>query len=184
MARRNPAPPPDGADPLEVVPLGERCWCGKVHRRCAAHKKRGYAFPTAGVPCTRHPKRDSGLPVCGLHLDLAPEITGAGDELDVDDEVDGDGSLLAAAKVSRLELLRALRNLVARRIDAGVPPRDLASLTKRLLDIAREVEELEAIAEDAGGVGAAAATADEPWDGDEAGDDDVIADGDESWDGG
>lgn len=74
------------------------------------------------------------------------------------------GAVQNAANTSRRELLRALRDRIATDIDEGVPARDLASLSKRLLDISKELEELE-VAEDGDDVSAAAATPDEAWSG-------------------
>jgi hypothetical protein len=68
----------------------------------------------------------------------------------------------AAASGSRLDLLVAMRDEIAGKLDEGVPPRDLASLTRRLMEIAEDIEALEA--ETHGDVvSLAAATADEPW---------------------
>ena len=74
------------------------------------------------------------------------------------------GSVLTAASSTRRDLLRALRDDIAGRIDEGVPARDLASLSKRLLDISKELEDLEAV-EDGDDVSTAAATPDEAWTG-------------------
>lgn len=79
--------------------------------------------------------------------------------------IDGGGaverlSVTAAAGGSRVELLRALRDKIACDIDEGVPARDLASLSKRLLDISKELEGLES-QEDP--VSDAAGTPDEAW---------------------
>lgn len=71
-------------------------------------------------------------------------------------------SVLDAADSSRRDLLVALRDQIAAAIDEGVPPRDLASLSLRLLAIAREVEEIDAALE-GDDVGNAADTPDEPW---------------------
>lgn len=49
-----------------------------------------------------------------------------------------------AATRSHLDLLRALRDHIAKEIDNDVPPRDLAALSKRLVDLAKEIEALEA----------------------------------------
>lgn len=66
-------------------------------------------------------------------------------------------SVAAAARGgSRLDLLVAMRDAIAAQLDEGVQPRDLASLTKRLGDLALEIEKLEAVE---GGV-----VADEPVD--------------------
>lgn len=70
----------------------------------------------------------------------------------------------SAAARGRRELLTSLRDKIAADIDQGVPARDLASLSKRLLDISKELEDLET-AEDGDGISAAAATPDEPWGG-------------------
>lgn len=60
----------------------------------------------------------------------------------------------AAAATSRLALLAALRDSIAGEIDAGVQARDLASLSRRLMEIATEIETLEQReAEDGGGAG-------------------------------
>lgn len=69
----------------------------------------------------------------------------------------------AAEGGSRRELLTALRSRIATGIDnPGTPARDLAALSLRLLDIARELELLDA-AEKADGIGEAAATPDQRW---------------------
>jgi hypothetical protein len=74
------------------------------------------------------------------------------------------GAVETAANDSRVELLRALRDRIASDIDDGVPARDLASLSKRLLDISKELEDLEA-ALDGDEITDAAATPDEAWSG-------------------
>lgn len=74
------------------------------------------------------------------------------------------GAVRAAADASRRDLLRALRDRIASDIDEGVPARDLASLSKRLLDISKELEDLE-VAEDGDDISTAAATPDEAWTG-------------------
>ena len=51
--------------------------------------------------------------------------------------------LAAASSGSRHDLLLALRDEIARRIDEGVPDRDLASLSLRLMSIAKDLEEFE-----------------------------------------
>lgn len=80
-----------------------------------------------------------------------------------DEQVEvGGGPVKSAAGSSRLDLLRALRDRIASDIDEGVPARDLASLSKRLLDISKELEDLEAV-EDGDDISAAAATPDEAW---------------------
>lgn len=70
----------------------------------------------------------------------------------------------AAASGDRLALLVSMRARVARTVeDPNTPPRDLAALTRRLLEIANEIE---AIVSSSGDdeVGRAAATDDESWD--------------------
>ncbi len=68
----------------------------------------------------------------------------------------------AAASGSRSKLLEAMRDQVAEQLDEGVAPRDLASLTKRLLEITEELEQ--ARTDDEGDdVTNAAITPDEPW---------------------
>lgn len=73
----------------------------------------------------------------------------------------------AASEGSRLELLVAMRARVASAVeDPNTPPRDLAALTRRLLEIANEIAAIEAqaeLAEDS--VAAAAEVPDEPFDG-------------------
>ena len=69
----------------------------------------------------------------------------------------------AAEGGSRRELLVALRSRIATGIDnPNTPARDLAALSLRLLDIARELELLDA-AEKADDIGEAAATPDQDW---------------------
>jgi len=74
------------------------------------------------------------------------------------------GAVQNAANTSRRDLLRALRDRIASDIDEGVPARDLASLSKRLLDISKELEDLEAV-EDGDDISTAATTPDEAWSG-------------------
>jgi hypothetical protein len=65
---------------------------------------------------------------------------------------------------SYLELLkRTLHRLEVAVFDEGTPPRDLASLTRRLLEVSREIERLES---ENGGANAPTATEveDEPFD--------------------
>lgn len=51
---------------------------------------------------------------------------------------------VAAESESRVDLLRSMRRIVARAVDdPETPPRDLAALTRRLMDIAREIEAIE-----------------------------------------
>lgn len=67
----------------------------------------------------------------------------------------------AAAHGTPRDLLIAMRDRIASDLDEGVPSRDLASLTKRLMEITREIAAIDA--EDQGDtVGAAAATPDQP----------------------
>ena len=72
----------------------------------------------------------------------------------------------AASKGSRLDLLVAMRSRVATAVeDPDTPARDLAALTRRLLEIANEIASIEAqqeLAEDS--IAAAAAMPDEPFD--------------------
>ena len=69
----------------------------------------------------------------------------------------------AAANGSHRELLVAMRGRIARALqDEKTPPRDLASLSLRLLAIAKDIEALNA-AEGVDDVGAAAGTPDEEW---------------------
>lgn len=72
----------------------------------------------------------------------------------------------AAAQGSRLDLLVAMRSRVATAVeDPDTPARDLAALTRRLLEIANEIAAIEAqqeLAEDS--IAAAAAMPDEPFD--------------------
>jgi hypothetical protein len=69
----------------------------------------------------------------------------------------------AAASGTPRELLVAVRDRIAATIDkADTPPRDLAALTRRLMDIAKEINALDA-AERSDDVGNAAATPDASW---------------------
>jgi hypothetical protein len=72
----------------------------------------------------------------------------------------------AASQGSRLDLLVAMRSRVATAVeDPDTPARDLAALTRRLLEIANEIAAIEAqqeLAEDS--IAAAAAMPDEPFD--------------------
>lgn len=70
--------------------------------------------------------------------------------------------ITAAAKDSRRELLVALRDHIASAIDDGVPARDLASLSLRLLAITDEIEQIDS-AEDGDEVADAASEPDEVW---------------------
>src|SRR4051794_13607539 len=62
----------------------------------------------------------------------------------------------------RRRLLVSLRNHIAAQLDEGVPPRDLASLSMRLLAIQAEIAEIDAVVE-GDDVSHAAATPDEVW---------------------
>ena len=53
----------------------------------------------------------------------------------------------AAEDGSRLELLRALRLRLARAVQDQCPPRDLAALTRRLDDVAKQIEGMELAAQ-------------------------------------
>jgi hypothetical protein len=66
----------------------------------------------------------------------------------------------AAAGGDRLALLLALRAKVAEEITGDVPARDLASLSRRLMEISKEIEDLEA-EESEDDIGRAAAVPDE-----------------------
>jgi hypothetical protein len=69
----------------------------------------------------------------------------------------------AAEDGVRRDLLIALRTRIAADIDnSSTPPRDLAALSRRLLEIAREIEALDAETR-ADDIGEAAATPDEKW---------------------
>lgn len=70
----------------------------------------------------------------------------------------------AAASGDRRELLVAMRERIALTVsDAKCPPRDLASLTRRLQAIAEEIEELDIRAKEEGEDGRALLP-DEAWD--------------------
>ena len=68
----------------------------------------------------------------------------------------------AAASGDQLRLLVALRRQIASDLDAGVPARDLASLSKRLVDISTEIEDLKKLRK-GDEIGEAAQTPDEAW---------------------
>ena len=69
----------------------------------------------------------------------------------------------AAKGNDRRELLVALRDRVAETVeDPNCPPRDLAALSRRLQDIAKEIAVLDSVNEE-DDVGRAAATPDEGW---------------------
>jgi len=73
-----------------------------------------------------------------------------------------DGVIGRAAATGRRELLVALRDSIAARLDEGVPPRDMASLSLRLVNIADEIAALDA-EENGDDVGSAAAIPDSVW---------------------
>lgn len=69
----------------------------------------------------------------------------------------------AAEDGDRRELLVALRSRVAKDIDdAETPPRDLAALTRRLQEIAKEIDAIDAA--ESGDNSVVADTQDEAWD--------------------
>lgn len=73
------------------------------------------------------------------------------------------GVKAAADTGTRRELLEALRSRIAASVeDPKTPPRDLAALSRRLLEIAKEIEAMDAEAAD-DDISAAAATPDEKW---------------------
>lgn len=72
------------------------------------------------------------------------------------------GAIARAAASSRRDLLVALRNSIAAQLDAGVPPRDMASLSLRLVHIADEIAALD-VEENGDTIGSAAATPDAAW---------------------
>ena len=73
------------------------------------------------------------------------------------------GVKAAADAGDRRELLLALRSRIAASVeDPKTPPRDLAALSRRLLEIAKEIESIEAEERD-DDISAAAATPDEEW---------------------
>ncbi|QDF19512.1 terminase small subunit [Arthrobacter phage Kumotta] len=71
-------------------------------------------------------------------------------------------SVKAAAAGSYRELLVALRDNIAGQIDAGIQARDLAALSRRLLEISKEIEGIDA-ADKGDDIGEAAVTPDEEW---------------------
>ena len=71
-------------------------------------------------------------------------------------------SVTAAAQQGRRALLEALRDSIASSIDVGVPARELASLSRRLMEITKELDEV--VAEEEGDdIGEAASIPDDPW---------------------
>ncbi|WP_280331507.1 hypothetical protein [Nocardia wallacei] len=86
---------------------------------------------------------------------------------DFDDDEDytpPSGVYEAAVGGDRRELMVALRDRLARAVeDSETPPRDLASLSRRLLEVAREIEAIDADdTED--DLTKAASTPDDEWD--------------------
>lgn len=70
----------------------------------------------------------------------------------------------AAEDGTRRDLLVALRSRIARTVHASdTPARDLAALSRRLLEISKEIEALDA-EEEGDDISHAAGTKDEPWD--------------------
>lgn len=70
--------------------------------------------------------------------------------------------LVTAAQTGRAELLTALRDQIAQQIQDGVPARDMASLSKRLVDISVELEAL-TTQKEGDDIAEAAATPNEAW---------------------
>lgn len=84
-----------------------------------------------------------------------------GDDLPV--ESASSSSVKSAASSGKYrDLLVALRDNIATQIDEGIQARDLASLSRRLLEISKEIEALDA-AENGDDIGEAAVTPDEEW---------------------
>lgn len=71
-------------------------------------------------------------------------------------------SVKSAAAGTYRDLLVALRDNIAGQIDEGIQARDLAALSRRLLEISKELEAMEA-AEGDDDIGEAAVTPDEAW---------------------
>ena len=71
-------------------------------------------------------------------------------------------TIAKAAGKNKRELLIALRDKIAAEIDDGVAARDLAALSRRVLEITDQIEEMDAEGK-GDDVGSAAATPDEPW---------------------
>jgi len=69
-------------------------------------------------------------------------------------------SVSVAAAAGRRELLIALRNRVSAELDSGVAPRELAALSRRLLEISEQIELSDTAAD---GIAVAAQTPDVPW---------------------
>ena len=75
------------------------------------------------------------------------------------------GAVYSAARRNRRALLVALRNRIARDVDAGVPARDLASLSRRLMELAREIEAIDARDREGDEIAEASEAPDEAWNG-------------------
>ncbi|QIG57672.1 terminase small subunit [Arthrobacter phage Shoya] len=71
-------------------------------------------------------------------------------------------SVKSAAAGSYRDLLVALRDNIAGQIDEGIQARDLAALSRRLLEISKEIEGIDA-ADKGDDIGEAAVTPDEEW---------------------
>lgn len=70
----------------------------------------------------------------------------------------------AAEGGTRRDLLVAMQSRIAKAIDSpDTPPRDIAALSRRLMEIAKEIEIID-FADGDDDIGRAAATADEGWD--------------------
>ena len=67
-------------------------------------------------------------------------------------------SVAASVRAGRLEALTALRDKIAAMIDEGVPPRDMASLSKRLIEVMDDLNSLKTSEE-----GKAVSVDDERW---------------------
>lgn len=80
----------------------------------------------------------------------------------VSEDTPQDQTVKSAAASSQRDLLVALRDKIAGDIDEGVPARDLASLSRRLLEIAGQIAELDSV-EEGDDVSDAAETPDEAW---------------------
>lgn len=83
------------------------------------------------------------------------------EEATVDPPVESSGVKSAAGRSYR-DLLVALRDNIAEQIDTGIQARDLAALSRRLLEISKELEAIDA-AEKGDDIGEAAVTPDEEW---------------------
>lgn len=70
-----------------------------------------------------------------------------------------------AAGKDRRALLVALRNRIARDIDGGVPARDLASLSRRLMELSAEIEKIDQANSKTDDVSVASSAPDEVWNG-------------------